>query len=101
LGYRTVAAKPGDSVSLFAVGLGPTNPHVSAGQPFSGAAPLTYQMQLLINGVYLNPSFAGLSGAGLYQVNFKVPASLGSGDVPLQIVTVAGTTRPDPVISLQ
>ena len=33
--------------ALFAVGLGPTSPHVPAGQPFSGAAPLIYQMQLL------------------------------------------------------
>jgi uncharacterized protein (TIGR03437 family) len=47
LGYATVAAKAGDTVELFAVGLGPTNPPVPAGQAFSGAAPTTYPVSLL------------------------------------------------------
>jgi uncharacterized protein (TIGR03437 family) len=101
LGYQTVAAKPGDQAALFAVGLGPTNLHVPAGQPFSGSAPLTYPPDLLINGYTVTPSFAGLSGAGLYQVNFTVPAGLGSGDVPLVIETVEQATKPGPVISLK
>ena len=69
LGYPTVAAKAGDTIELFAVGLGPTNPAVPAGQAFSGAAPTTNPVTLLINNVSVTPTFAGLSGAGLYQIN--------------------------------
>jgi uncharacterized protein (TIGR03437 family) len=47
------------------------------------------------------PSFAGLSGAGLYQINLTVPAGLGTGDVPL-VATVDGVQSPaSVVISLQ
>ena len=41
LGYPTVAAKAGDTVELFGVGFGPTNPVVHAGEAFSGAAATT------------------------------------------------------------
>jgi uncharacterized protein (TIGR03437 family) len=101
LGYPTVAAKAGDVVELFSVGLGPTNPTVPAGQAFSGAAQTTNLVNLLINKVNVIPSFAGLSGAGLYQINLTVPAGLGTGDVTL-VATVGGAeTPPNVVISLQ
>jgi uncharacterized protein (TIGR03437 family) len=67
----------------------------------TGAAPTTYSVNLLINNVSVTPSFAGLSGAGLYQINLTVPADLGTGDVPL-VATVAGAQTPSTVvISLQ
>jgi uncharacterized protein (TIGR03437 family) len=101
LGYRTVAAKAGDSVALFGTGFGPTNPPVGAGQAFSGAAPATAPITLHINNASVTPSFAGLSGAGLYQINLVVPAGLGTGDVSLQ-ATAAGVQTPSGVvISLQ
>jgi uncharacterized protein (TIGR03437 family) len=101
LGYPTVAAKAGDVVELFAVGLGPTNPTVPAGEAFSGAAQTTNLVNLLINNVKVSPSFAGLSGAGVYQINLTVPSGLGTGDVAL-VATVGGTqTPPNVVVSLQ
>ena len=101
LGYATVAAKAGDTVELFGVGFGPTNPAVPAGQAFSGAAPATNPVNLLINNVSVTPSFAGLSSAGLYQINLAVPAGLGPGDVPL-VATVGGVeTQSSVLISLQ
>src|ERR1019366_2011011 len=97
----TVAAKAGDSVELFGVGFGPTNPTVPAGRPYSGAAATTNAVKLLINNTTVTPSFAGLSAAGLYQINFTVPSGLGVGDVPLQ-ATVGGTQTPSGiVVSLQ
>jgi len=101
LGYATVAAKAGDSVELFGVGLGPTNPAVTAGQRFSGAAPTTNPVNLLINNMSVTPLFAGLSGAGLYQINLTVPAGLGTGDVSLQSSVGGVQTRSGVVISLQ
>jgi uncharacterized protein (TIGR03437 family) len=100
-GYATVAAKAGDTVELFGTGFGPTNPPVSAGQPFSSAAPTTSPVNLLINKVSLTPSFAGLSGAGLDQINLTVPAGLGTGDVPLAATVGGAQTQSGVVISLQ
>jgi uncharacterized protein (TIGR03437 family) len=101
LGYATVAAKAGDSIELYAVGLGPTSPGVTIGQSFSGAAPTTNPVNILINNMSVTPAFAGLSGAGLYQINLTVPAGLGTGDVSLA-ATVAGAQTPSTVvISLQ
>jgi uncharacterized protein (TIGR03437 family) len=101
LGYRTVAAKAGDSVALFGTGFGPTSPTVAAGQLYAGAAATTNQVTLQINKVSVTPSFAGLSGAGLYQINLTIPAGPGTGDVSLQ-ATVGGVQTPSGVvISLQ
>jgi len=101
LGYATVAAAAGDIIELYAGGLGPTNPPVPAGQAFSGAAPAVDPVTVLINDMGMTPAFAGLVGAGLYQVNLVVPAGLGTGDVPL-IATVGGAQTPSGVvISLQ
>jgi uncharacterized protein (TIGR03437 family) len=101
LGYPTVAARAGDTVELFGVGFGPTTPPVPSGQPYSGAAPATNPVQLMIGGTAVSPIFAGLSSAGLYQINLTIPAGLGTGDVKLT-ATVAGVqTQSGVVISLQ
>jgi uncharacterized protein (TIGR03437 family) len=101
LGYSTVAAKAGDVVELFGVGFGPTNPVVHAGQLFSGVAATTSPVTLLINNVSVTPQFAGLSEAGLYQINVAVPAGLGTGDVPLVAMVGGVQTQAGVVISLQ
>jgi len=101
LGYPTVAAKAGDTVALFGNGFGPTSPAVPAGQVFSGAAATTNPVTVQINNVSVSPSFAGLSGAGLYQINLTVPAGLGTGDVSL-VASVGGVqTASGVVISVQ
>jgi len=67
----------------------------------SGAAATTNTVNLSINNIRVPQSFAGLSGAGLHQINLTVPAGLGTGDVPL-VATVGGvTTQSVVVISLQ
>ncbi len=101
LGYATVAAKAGDVVELFGTGFGPTNPVVPAGQTFSGAAPTTNPVTLHINGMTVTPAFAGLSGAGLDQINITVPSGLGTGDVPFQATAGGAQSPTGVVISLQ
>jgi uncharacterized protein (TIGR03437 family) len=101
LGYPTVAAKAGDWVELYGVGFGPTSPTVLAGQLFSGAASTTNTVNVLINKVSVIPSFAGLSGAGVYQINLMVPAGLGAGDVPLAASVNGVQTQSSLVISVQ
>jgi uncharacterized protein (TIGR03437 family) len=74
---------------------------VLAGQAYSGAAPTTNAVTLLINNVSVTPAFAGLSGAGLYQINLTVLAGLGTGDVPLAAAVGGVQTPSGVVISLQ
>ena len=94
LGYKTVAVKAGDTLELFGVGFGPTNPPVPAGKAFSGSAPTLNTVQLSINNVPVTPTFAGITSAGLYQINVApVPSGLGTGDVALQ-ATVGGVQTP-------
>jgi uncharacterized protein (TIGR03437 family) len=102
LGFKTVAAKAGDTIELFGVGFGPTNPTVPAGKPFSGAATTTIPVQLSVGGTTVLPAFSGITSAGLYQIDLiQIPAGLGTGDVPL-VATVAGVpTQTGVVISLQ
>ena len=102
LGYKTVAAKAGDSLVLFGVGFGPTSPTVPAGQAYSGSAATTNSVQLLVNNIPIAPAFSGITSAGLYQMNVvPVPAGLGVGDVPL-VATVGGVKTPlGVVLSLQ
>jgi uncharacterized protein (TIGR03437 family) len=74
---------------------------VPSGQPFTGAAPTTNPVSVLINSASVTPSFSGLSGAGLYQINLTVPAGLGTGDVPLAATVGGAQTQSGVVISLQ
>jgi uncharacterized protein (TIGR03437 family) len=101
LGYPTVAAKAGDLVELFGVGFGPTSPGVPAGKAFSGAAATTNNVTILVNNVSVTPSFAGLSSAGLYQINMIVPPGLGAGDLPLVAIVGGVQTPAGRVLSLQ
>jgi uncharacterized protein (TIGR03437 family) len=96
-----VAAMARDTVELFAVGLGPTNPAVPAGQAFSGASPTTTSVNVLINNVDVMPTFAGSSSAGPYQINLTVPPGLGAGDVSLQVNVGGSKTPSGVVVSLQ
>ena len=100
-GYPTVAAQPGDAVELYAVGFGPTHPGVPAGTPFSGAAPIGSRLALYINNIKVKPTFVGLSGAGLYQINLVIPPGLGEGPVPLQVDVGGLQTQPNVVFSLE
>jgi uncharacterized protein (TIGR03437 family) len=100
-GYQTVAAQAGDSVELYAVGLGPTNPLVPAGMAYSGAAPITGALTLYINNVLINPTFVGLTSAGLYQLNFVVPVGLGQGNVAIEAMVDGMSTQKGAVFSLQ
>jgi len=99
LGYPTIAAKAGDSIELFGTGFGPTNPAVTPGQPFSGAASTTSPVTLSVGGASVTPSFAGLSGAGLDQINFTLPAGLGTGDIAL-VASVGGVSTQQNVVAV-
>jgi uncharacterized protein (TIGR03437 family) len=69
----TRPARPGDVILLFGTAFGPTNPPIQSGRVFNGAAPLVTVPTVRIGNVPAQVQFAGLSGAGLYQLNVVVP----------------------------
>jgi uncharacterized protein (TIGR03437 family) len=100
LAFPTRPVKAGETVSLFGVGFGPTNPPVPAGKGFAGAAPCATLPQVTIGGMPATVSFAGIVGAGLYQLNVVVP-SAGSGDVPLRATAGDSSTQSNVFLTLQ
>jgi hypothetical protein len=86
---------------LYSVGFGPTTPVVPAGAPFSGAAPVNDAVSIYINNVLVKPTFVGLSSAGLYQINLKVPAALGQGEVPIRASIGSLQTQTGALFSLR
>ncbi len=91
-------AKAGDIVTLYATGLGTTNPGVAAGQIPSDAASITGNLQVTIGTTTLAASdvlYAGVTpgAAGLYQLNLHIPSGVASGNQPVQI-TVSGIASP-------
>jgi uncharacterized protein (TIGR03437 family) len=97
-GYFTFGTRPataGDTLELYGVGFGPTNPPVPAGHSFTGAAPVSNPVTVTIGGVSAQVLFAGITSAGLYQLNIVVPA-VGSGDQMLQ-ANVGGVSTPTQV----
>jgi uncharacterized protein (TIGR03437 family) len=99
--FNTRPVNPGETLTLYGVGFGPTTPHVPAGQAFSGTAPTNTPVTITIGSVNANVSFAGITEAGLYQFNLTVPPNTGSGDQPLQ-ATVNGVQSPaGPVVTVQ
>jgi uncharacterized protein (TIGR03437 family) len=89
----TRPVKPGEVVLLFGTGFGPTDPPVPAGRVFSGAAPLKDTVRVLMGGIQADVLFAGLSGAGVNQLNVKVPETIPSGDVAVIAETLGNKTQ--------
>ena len=91
-------AKPGDLITLYATGLGLTNPSFAAGQLPGAASSIAGDIQVTIGSTTLAKTdvlYAGVtpSAAGLYQVNVHLPLSITSGDQPVQM-TVNGIASP-------
>lgn len=99
-GVTTVAAKPGDTVLFFGTGFGPTNPAVAPGQAFSGAAALIDSVTMRIGGVSVTPTFAGLSGAGLYQFNVVIP-TLAAGEHAVEMQINSASIQTGVVLAVQ
>jgi hypothetical protein len=85
------ASKPaaaGEVLSLFASGLGPTNPGVDPGQPFpSSPVGVNSPVDVTVNGKPAEVMAAvGFPGAvDGYQVNFRVPADTAKGLATIQV----------------
>jgi uncharacterized protein (TIGR03437 family) len=98
--FNTRPVRAGETLSLYGVGFGTTNPVVAAGKAFSGSAPTTSPVTVTIGGVNATVLFAGMTASGVYQINLTVPAA-SSGDQPL-VASVNGNQTPGGVmVSIQ
>ncbi len=90
------ASKPGDLVSLYVTGLGPTSPAYREGELPPVALRTANPVRVFIGNVQAEVSFAGLTTpGGLYQINLKIPV-VPVGEQPLRI-EVGQAKSPDGV----
>jgi len=96
------APSPGGMATLYATGLGDTNPHVDAGVLVASATPCVNLPVITIGGITVTPSdiqYVGLTPgtiSGLYQINVKVPAAAQTGDLPITL-QLGGISSPNGV----
>jgi uncharacterized protein (TIGR03437 family) len=91
----TVAAKPGDILTLWVTGLGPTQPPAVAGKVVTTSAPTASPVTVTVGNTSVNVLGAATTShsVGLYQINIQLPQSIALGDQPV-IATVAGFQSP-------
>jgi uncharacterized protein (TIGR03437 family) len=101
-GSNTHAASPGDTLIIYAIGLGDTNPFVATGAA-APSNPLAWLTTIPtvnfgggIGGAIATPDFAGLSptSAGLYQINVRIPQLAPKGTVYVTVAFGDSTSNP-------
>ena len=94
IGVPVRPARVGETITIYAIGLGPTDPPVPTGAPAPSSEPLARLVKGAvlnfgggIGGVSATPLFAGLTPtyAGLYQINVTVPAGAPKGNVSVTL----------------
>jgi uncharacterized protein (TIGR03437 family) len=104
-GLSFAPAKSGDILTLFATGLGATDPAFAPGDLPAGAAQVTGSVRMTIGNVPLDPSdilYVGVTqNAGLYQVNFRVPATLPDGDDAVVIRIGEAASPPNAYVTVR
>jgi uncharacterized protein (TIGR03437 family) len=100
-GAASRPAQAGETISVFLSGLGTnTSPPVPAGLVPTTDSVLIDPASASVGGTNASVSFAGLVGAGLYQVNVVVP-SVGSGDQTFVLTVDAVSTQAGVLVSVK
>ncbi len=99
-GVAARPAAPGEVISLYGTGFGPTRPAVPAAQVVTVPAVLAERVMVRFGTVPAEVQWAGLSAAGLNQLNVVVP-ELPDGDVEV-VAEIAGVgTGPGNFVFIQ
>ena len=106
VGATFAAAKPGDVVSLFATGLGETDPALEAGQIPDSIARVRGNVQIQLGGKPLansNILYVGIApfNPGLYQVNLIIPADASDGDLAVDLQVGTQSTPVGPYLTVK
>lgn len=97
------SARAGDFLALYANGLGAISPAAPEGVVLTTAYPLDdlSRVRLTIGGREVPVLYAGLVGAGLYQINVQVPSGLGTGDLPVVMMVSGQPTQDGATLNFQ
>jgi len=92
-------AKPGEIVTLYGTGFGPTSPALPSDTLVAAYAQLASAVTFRIGGVVAPVQWAGMIGSGLYQFNVQVPKVPG-GDMVIVAEIGGYRSQGDSVISV-
>jgi uncharacterized protein (TIGR03437 family) len=98
-GLTTRPARAGETLVVYANGLGPVTPAVANGAPGNPLRTNTVTPVVLIGGVAVTPAFSGLTPQypGVNQINVVVPSGVIGNAVPIQLRT-GGITSSDKIV---
>lgn len=95
----STAAKPGETIVIYANGFGPTNIPITRGSTMQGGT-LSSLPAIQIGGLAATVQFAGLVAPGEFQFNVVIPASLGNGDQSITATYGGASTQPGALITI-
>jgi uncharacterized protein (TIGR03437 family) len=94
--------RPGDVVSLYVTGLGPTSPAYRPGEIVPVPLAAANQVRVTLGGVPATVQYAGLIYAGLYQINVKIPAvAVGEQALSIEVGQAKSPTGVSLLVSAQ
>jgi uncharacterized protein (TIGR03437 family) len=99
-GYPFTPAKPGETITIYANGFGPTSVPVVSGST-SQSGTLTPLPTIKVGGAAAAVQFAGLISPGLFQFNVAVPANTADGDQPITASYGSQNTQPGTLVTIQ
>ena len=105
-GAEFTPAAPGEVVTLYGTGFGPTEPAIAAGRIPGAAANLTNAVAFTVGGIAVPPQdvlYAGASPccAGLYQFTLRLPADIPDGDATVTAVVQGVSTPEGPYLTIR
>ena len=97
-GYTFTPAKPGEIISIYANGFGPTSVAVTAGS--ASQTGVLSPPSMKIGGLNATVSFAGLVSPGLFQFNVVVPDKAPNGDLAISATYADVSTQSGTLLSV-
>jgi uncharacterized protein (TIGR03437 family) len=96
-------AKPGEVIVLYATGFGPTTPPTPSGQVVTSAAPVVNLSAITatIGGQPATVQWAGITMAGVWQLNVQVPAGAATGDAAIMAQIGGKSTQGGAFVTVQ
>ena len=105
-GAEFTPAAPGEVVTLYGTGFGPTEPAIAAGRIPGATANLTNTVAFAVGGIAVPPEdvlYAGAAPccAGLYQFTVRLPADVPDGDATVTAVVQGVSTPEGPYLTVR
>ena len=106
LGAAFTPAEPGEIVTLYGTGFGPTEPALATGEIPGAAANLANAVSFSVGGIAVPPEdilYAGAAPccAGLYQFAVRLPDALPDGNAPVTAVVRGVSTPTGPFLTIR